>query len=151
MSDGRSGEPDDLPAGFPEWLTSRRHAHYTRPPELAYELAECYPRIDNESELYRAGHREVVRQHEAGTTPEGIFRDFRQLVRDAGGALPVALVDHPEGDRLVADPGGDTVLELGLDEEERMELRELSRSEVRSMPRDELVALVERLKESLEE
>lgn len=154
MSDGNSGGDtgghEELPADFPEWLTGGRHAHYTRPPRLALELSKCYPRIDNESELYRAGHREVVRQHDEGTTPEDMFRAFRDLVREAGGALPVALVDHPDGERLLADPAGDTVLEFGLDEDERMELRELSSSEVQNMPREELVALVERLKESLD-
>lgn len=141
----------DLPEDFPEWLTTSRHAHYTRPPALAYELSKCYPHVDNESELYRNAHRDVVRQHEAGTTPEEIFRNFREMVREAGGVLPVALVERPDGDRLVADPGGDRVLELGLDADEHMEFVELAREDFEGMSRTELVDLLVRLQEAISE
>jgi len=141
----------DLPDDFPEWLTPDRHTHYTRPPLLAYRLAQSYPNIDNESELYRAAHRDVVRQNEHGTTPEQIFTNFLGMVRDAGGVLPVALVDRPGGERLVADPGGDTLLEFGLDEDDEMEFRELSREDFHDMTRDELIELLVTLQGTLDE
>lgn len=141
----------DLPADFPEWLTPERHTHYTRPPMLAYHLSRCYPNIDNESELYRAAHRDIVRQHDDGTTPESIFTNFLTMVRDAGGVLPVALVDRPGGDRLVADPGGDTLLEFGLDEDDEMEFRQLAREDFHEMTREELIDLLVSLRASLDE
>ncbi|MFB6308219.1 MAG: hypothetical protein ABEH35_02725 [Haloarculaceae archaeon] len=140
----------DLPDDFPDWLEDGRHAHYTRPPELAYALSQCYPRIDNESELYRNAHRDILRQYENGTTPEAIFTNFREMVRQAGGALPVALVERDEGDRLVADPGGDTVLEFGLDEQRHMEFTELSREDFSAMSRAELIDLLVELQDALE-
>lgn len=141
----------DIPDDFPEWLTRGRHTHYTRPPTLAYELSKCYPHVDNESELYRAGHRDVVRQHEDGTTPEDIFRNFRALVVEAGGALPVAVVEREGGNRLVADPGGDSVLEFGLDADDRMEFLERSREDFQDMTRAELVDLLVDLQAAVEE
>ena len=140
----------ELPDDFPEWLTAERHAHYTRPPTLAYELSKAYPHVDNESELYRAAHRDIVRQNEDGTTPEQIFTNFLGMVREAGGLLPVAVVDRPGGDRLVADPGGDTLLEFGLDEDEEMEFRELSREDFDDMTRDELIGLLVSLQDAVE-
>lgn len=140
----------ELPDDFPEWLTTDRHTHYTRPPRLAYELAQSYPNIDNESELYRAAHRDIVRQHQDGTSPEQIFTNFLSMVREAGGVLPVALVERSGGERLVADPGGDTLLEFGLDEAEKMEFRELSRADFHDMTRDELIDLLVSLQETLE-
>jgi hypothetical protein len=116
----------DLPEDFREWLTSERHTHYTRPPLLAYELSKSYPNVDNESELYRGAHRDIVRQNEDGTTPGQIFTNFLAMVRNGGGVLPVALVNRLDDERLVADPGGDTVLEFGLDEDDEMEFRALS-------------------------
>jgi len=141
----------ELPDDFPEWLTTERHTHYTRPPLLAYQLSKSYPNIDNESELYRAAHRDIVRQNEDGTTPEQIFTNFLEMVREAGGVLPVALVERPDGERLVADPGGDTVLEFGLDEDDEMEFRELSREDFHDMSRDELIDLLVSLQDALEE
>ncbi|ACV48028.1 MULTISPECIES: hypothetical protein [Halomicrobium] len=140
----------ELPDDFPEWLTAERHAHYTRPPTLAYQLSRAYPNIDTESELYRAAHRDIVRQHEAGTTPEQIFSNFLSMVRDAGGVLPVALVNRPGGDRLVADPGGDTLLEFGLDDDDFMEFRELSRNDFDDMTREELIDLLVSLQDAVE-
>jgi len=139
-----------LPEDFPEWLTDERYTHYTRPPQLAYDLAKCHSSIDNESELYRAAHRDILRQNKDGTSPEQIFTNFLTTVREAGGALPVALVERPGGDRLVADPGGDTVLEFGLTEDEEMEFRELSRADFDDMTRHELIDLLVSLQASLE-
>lgn len=141
----------DLPDDFPEWLTAERHTHYTRPPMLAYELWKCYPNIDNESELYRAAHRDIVKQQKDGTSPEEIFSNFLSMVRDSGGVIPVAVVERPDGDRLVADPGGETVLEFGLDDSEKVEFRELSRDDFGDMTRNELIDLLVSLQEGLEE
>jgi hypothetical protein len=141
----------ELPEDFPPWLTTDRHTHYTRPPMLAYHLSQSYPNIDNESELYRAAHRDVVRQHRDGTSPEAIFTNFLSMVREAGGVLPVALVERPGGERLVADPGGDTLLEFGLDEDDFMEFKELSRNDFHDMTRDELVDLLVSLQDAMEE
>lgn len=93
-------------------VSASRQISLTRPPELASELARCYPHIDSEQDIIKQAMRDMVTQHKRGITPEQLLETFRLFV-DQTGDIDAEIAD--DGDVLFQCERGELELENGED------------------------------------
>lgn len=142
---------DDSESTLPDWLPDQDDSRMqvTRDPELSHDLWQVVyepEEFDSEQEMWEDAIRQIIRMHRDCLAPEQIFRDIVSLLGQGGGVGALRAYHDQQGrDRIYLDTGGDHVLDLGLDEEELMEIREMDREDLRELEKQDLVDILDSL------
>lgn len=135
----------------PDWVKDTRERNFSWAPENVRELAQYYPTATSEGHLFRLALADTLRKHRQGVTPEDIYQDFTELVGEAGGAVPVTVVERDGEQRLAVDGGkGERVVEMRVTDDVA-KFVEMDRAAFEEHTREEMVEMLEAVRDAIDE